>query len=410
VCKGHIQSSPIGSAYSREYTHYKQQGISLPQPQNLFFQDIRKSIQLLQHQGHAILLMLDSNETLTDGTDLQQFISSCNLFDLHASDPAQSTYIGASNRRTDHMLGCAQITQAIRSSGSLAYSDGPQSDHRGLYVDLDTQSILKSNLEQSPISASASWSLKTGNPELVELYHTAMLQYYADHKMEERLDKMFKKKDKLKPSKLRHLLEQWDADQGRAMKHAESILARPHKPFAWSPILRNSGLLLRYWRLRLREKTHSEDYNKTFQRIEQQTQQHNPHFIFPFRGVPLPTSEIHVQLKQAKLALHACQQSSQDLRYRCYSDLLATYTSDSNPSIQKASERKAKIITNTIKSEQCRSMFANIRTTVKPTQMSSLNRLMVPHHKDKHELPDNYQEFLSNTQEPDIQWDSLVDQ
>ena len=30
VCKGHIQPSHIGSAYSRKYTRHKQQGISLP--------------------------------------------------------------------------------------------------------------------------------------------------------------------------------------------------------------------------------------------------------------------------------------------------------------------------------------------------------------------------------------------
>jgi hypothetical protein len=39
------------------------------------------------------------------------------------------------------------------------------------------------------------------------------------------------------------------------MKHAETILERPKKPNTWSPTLRNAGLLYRYWRLRLREKT-----------------------------------------------------------------------------------------------------------------------------------------------------------
>ena len=51
-----------------------------------------------------------------------------------------------------------------------------------------------------------------------------MLKYYKDHRMKERLNKMHLKKDKITPSTLRHLLEQWDADQGRAMKHAETIL------------------------------------------------------------------------------------------------------------------------------------------------------------------------------------------
>jgi hypothetical protein len=47
-------------------------------------------------------------------------------------------------------------------------------------------------------------------------------------------------------------LEKWDADQGRAMKNAESSLRKhvPQKHF-WSPVLRNAGLLCRYWQLRL---------------------------------------------------------------------------------------------------------------------------------------------------------------
>ncbi len=107
--------------------------------------------------------------------------------------------------------------------------------------------------------------------------------------------------------------------------------------------------------------------------------------------------------------LKASQLSSLDLRYRCYTDLLATYANDTNPSTRRESERKAKIVTNTIKSEQCRAMFSNIRTTVKPTHNGNLNRIQVPRHCDTNAHPDNYQEFLSTNHETDIIWDSLLD-
>ena len=35
---------------------------------------------------------------------------------------------------------------------------------------------------------------------------------------------------------------------------------------------------------------------------------------------------------------------------------------------------------------------------------------MVPHHKDIHDLPENYQQYLANTPESEITWDSILDQ
>ncbi len=184
VCQGNIQSAPVGSSFSREYVHHKQNGASKPQPRKIFINDITSTINKLQHQGHAILLMMDSNGSLTDDDDLQKLLIECDLSDLHEHAPAPSTYIGSSHRRIDHMLGCPQTTLALTSSGSLSYTEGPQSDHRGLFIDLSQQTQLKRTIEPSSISTSASRSLKSGNPEAVATYHEAMMKYYLEHNME----------------------------------------------------------------------------------------------------------------------------------------------------------------------------------------------------------------------------------
>jgi hypothetical protein len=131
--------------------------------------------------------------------------------------------------------------------------------------------------------------------------------------------------------------------------------------------------------------------------------------ILPFLDIPLPISEIHNQLKSAKQHLKTSQCNSPELRYRCYTDLLAIYANDTDPSTQKESERRAKIVTNTIKSEQCRSMNANIRATVKPSTMECLSRLLVPHRQNDPSFPHNFQELLATTPTEDIQWASILD-
>ena len=240
VCKGSIQSSPIGSAFSREYEYHRGKGIKTPQPRKLILQDLTHALQHEQSKGHAILIMMDSNGSLDDDTDLQKFISECDLTDLHESD---------------HIFGCPQVHLCITSSGTLAYTEGPQSDHRGLFVDLDLQQLLHRTTTPPALSTASSRFLKTGNPEAVATYHAAILAYYADHIMIQLLEKLVSTKDDISISSHRTHLEKWDSDQGHAMKNAEDLLKRPTKPYEWSPKLRNDGLLYQYWRLRLRKKT-----------------------------------------------------------------------------------------------------------------------------------------------------------
>ncbi|KAI2509669.1 hypothetical protein MHU86_4789 [Fragilaria crotonensis] len=138
--------------------------------------DLISAITHLQQSGHSIILMLDSNAQITGDLDLQRLQRNCDLHDLHEKHPAPSTYIGSEARRIDHMFGCSQFLQAMTRSGSLSYLDGPQSDHRGLFVDIDPNTILGQPLTKQNIESPRSRSLKSGNPELVEAYHAAMKQ------------------------------------------------------------------------------------------------------------------------------------------------------------------------------------------------------------------------------------------
>ncbi|KAI2492618.1 hypothetical protein MHU86_21932 [Fragilaria crotonensis] len=257
-CPGSIKTSPIGSVFSREYTYLKDQGHSSLNPRTVFLADLHEFIRPMQEQGNAIILMMDANATIESDQRLASFIQSCSLHDLHANDPATSTYIGAAARRIDYIFGCQKIREVMSRSGTLSYSEGPQSDHRGLYVDLELGSYLQST--KMKISQPTHRSLQTGNPELVSSYHSSMLQYYSQHNMEKRIDDLFDNHQSLSREEVRRILTSWDNDQGRAMLHSERLLRRPPKKYQWSPTLRNAAIVCRYWKLRLRESLKGEDY------------------------------------------------------------------------------------------------------------------------------------------------------
>jgi hypothetical protein len=96
---------------------------------------------------------MDANSTITDDKSLKEFIAETGLYDLHEHNPAPTTYIGSESRRIDYMFGCPRVKQATVRAGTLSYLQGPQTDHRGLFVDIDPQMIFDiPYLQQPPIT------------------------------------------------------------------------------------------------------------------------------------------------------------------------------------------------------------------------------------------------------------------
>lgn len=142
TCKGSIATSPLGSTFHREYEYHRQKGISRPQPRTIFLDDLSSIIRDLQDKGHAILIMMDANSVLETDDRLRDFLSTLALTDLQALQPASSTYIGSNDRRIDYMFGCHRTMSACCRQGTLSYFEGPQSDHRALYVDINLNILL----------------------------------------------------------------------------------------------------------------------------------------------------------------------------------------------------------------------------------------------------------------------------
>jgi hypothetical protein len=406
VCSGSPQSAPIGSSFLREYEFFRENHYTSLNPRRLFFTDLQTTIIDLQKTGHCVVLMLDANSTLDDG-NFQLFIAACGLHDLHSTDPAPSTYIGSSNRRIDFIFGCDEVTQYVTRSGSLSYTDGPQSDHRSLYVDLSPD-FIKSPPWQT-ILPSTSRDLHTGNPELVHLYHTSMLEYYEQHCMVARMQSLFASKDSLDREELRTALIKWDNDQGRAMEFSERTLRRPQKKSSWSPKLRNSAIIRRYWLLRLRESTRQEDYTATFSRWQRSVQTHDASFYLPFFGQSLSTEQIRAHLNASNRTFRAIQTQSIPIRLRTYQELLEQYQDDTDPNTKDDSRRKAKIVRNTIDGESIRKVFGNLRSIVKPSESSTLSKILVPTNTM---LDLDHSSSYRITQESSIetiQWETIID-
>ena len=84
------------------------------------------------------------------------------------------------------------------------------------------------------------------------------------------------------------------------MKMAEkAIKLSSTKNYAWSPKLRNAAITKRCWKLRLREeKNDKEDYTQTIRRLQENIQQQEAGFQFPYQHTKLNMEEVKKHLKQ----------------------------------------------------------------------------------------------------------------
>jgi hypothetical protein len=351
--------------------------------------------------------MLDANSTTDTDSKLVSFIQECNLFDLHDRSPAPSTYIGSASRRIDFILGCESVRWQVTRSGTLSYWEGPQSDHRGLYVDINLTGILQKNSSMAlPVNQR---SLYTGNPEHVSKYHGSMLKYYSQHNMMQRIAHLFSTHHTKSREEVRTLLMKWDNDQGRAMAISESLLRRPPKQYRWSPDLRNSAILRRYWKLRLREVTDlSLEYTVSFHRWQAKVQQYDPTFVLPYLGQVLSAEKIREHFNRATKVFRRCQRSSVPLRAKCYQELLETYQDDDNPDTCKESKRKARIVQKTIASEVCRGTFREIRKVVNPSERSGIMKIMIPRLPTQEGEDKNTYQLLQQTDPEDLIWETII--
>jgi hypothetical protein len=407
VCSGSIRTASLGSAFAREHQFFASTQTTV-NPRRLFLRDLTTTIQALQEEGHYIVLMLDANSTESADPQFRDFISACDLSDLHSNDPAPSTYVGSANRRIDFIFGCHMVTQHLRRSGTLSYHEGPQSDHRSLFVDLNLDFL---HIKEEKLRPGVSRSLHTGNPELVETYNSSLMQYYTDHRMVERIDELYENYPTMSRDDIRAALTRWDNDQGRGMEMSERRLAIPAKKCQWSPILRNLAKVRLYWKLRLREAEKQADYSRTFQKWQSQIQVHDPTFVFPYINEQLSADRIRLEFNTASAAFRRCQKDATPMRLKTYEALLVKYDEDANPATVTESRRKAKIVRNTIDGEVLRSKFSGIRRVVKPSPTSSLSKVLIPRKSDQAAQPSSTKTYqlLQNTDPTELIWEIVAE-
>ena len=192
-------------------------------PREQFRYDLLQFLRQLQHQRHDILLMGDFNEALgSEPSGMYHIAGVCALVDLlrlKIGTTDFNTYVGGSER-IDYVLASPRLVSACTSCGYEPVKFRFPGDHRGIFMDFDTNSLFGNSTV--PLPPPHSRHIHSRHETNRERYVCAKHAYLLNHQWFERLDALISA-----PSPNPVAAERLDKDWVRASLHAERQCSRP---------------------------------------------------------------------------------------------------------------------------------------------------------------------------------------
>jgi hypothetical protein len=146
VCNQKLKKNNSLSSYAQQHMHLLQSGKPEPNPRQEVLDDLKSYITTKSSDDYFII-GIDANESASENNSgINIFINETNLIDIYTyihSEEEFGTHINGS-KRIDYMLCSANIKQYVSQVGMLKFQDGFDSDHRGIFCDLD-QELFKNN-------------------------------------------------------------------------------------------------------------------------------------------------------------------------------------------------------------------------------------------------------------------------
>ncbi len=254
-CKLHIitaycvsQSSlPNGdnTAYSQQYCTMRRMGYEKSQPRIQFIQDLIDLVKTLNSTGEVIV-MLDSNAPIHE-THMMNLLSQTGLYNtmeyLH-NQPTPRTYLQGQNT-IDHILATCNVLPAIQQAGMLAFNDGIQSDHRGLWIDLQLESL---ELGTTTINLHSTLIPSTKHHKQCKYLKEEFTKHYNDLSIRQKLDTLTQTYSTMPLEEATATLNNIDELVDVAMLKPLQTAPKQYTPW-WSLDIQNGHLILQYWKL-----------------------------------------------------------------------------------------------------------------------------------------------------------------
>lgn len=288
------------TAYQQQWRALRNSTNEAPEPRQQFLTDLSKFIQTIHSQSNKIILAWDANDD-TNSESIISFMANNNLSSLMGESPQDLTTYARGSRAIDHIMGSTTITLPERK-GYFAFYDGAwPSDHRGLYVDVNSDQLFSSITES--IDNQTTRFLSSTNAQAVRKFITTIQK---SNKCESIVHKL-KEIEQIEhwTNEQHAILEQLDVQFTEMLLDAESTL-QPKFSIPWSPVIHNASQTVLYWKITMslakNKLTPSTRYNQLAADLDQTK------FVLPAHNPP------HAQYRKAKQLLQQARRDAQEHR------------------------------------------------------------------------------------------------
>lgn len=196
------------TAYHQQESILRQRGIkkAKAKPRKYFQRDLNEFIRICKTHNESIILVGDFNEPMTERSSMARIAMTHGLVDIlfqrnsHLSPP--STYARGTSC-LDYALVSPDLVDAVQYCGYEPFQMRVQSDHRGLFIDFNTQLLFGNDTQPLGPAAYRDFSAKcpSDNSTYISAKHAHLTQQgffkhlarlqalpHGDHLLAERLD------------------------------------------------------------------------------------------------------------------------------------------------------------------------------------------------------------------------------
>ena len=241
-----------------------------PDPRKQFLTDIEEFISQRRTQGEAIILMLDANEEArSPNSQLRRTMDNISMTNLHHmlhGEGCPNTYQGG-REQIDHIYGCPTVAAHTTRAGVLPFHYGIDTDHRGLYVDIDVYNIFKSNTAE--IRNPPPRKLSSKNTIHADKVREQVRRQCKSHNIQHGLQELTKVPLNRWTERHQEKLNSIDEHFTKIVLKTETKVC--HKPYGYpmSEKLIKAGQQYRYWKARsIQQQVPTQDVTKVIKDLE----------------------------------------------------------------------------------------------------------------------------------------------
>ena len=356
------KSNPTANltAAAQQLSALKQAGDNAT-PREAFKRDLSKFIKQMMGPKDDAIVIGDFNEAIDDESGgIVRLMEDTGTVDLMTAvhDKELPTTFDRGTSCIDYALATPRIANAVKRAGYTPTAGGLQSDHRGLYIDIDINEALGGTLSQLPTQTNRSFN--ASSPAMVSKYLDEATRKLESRNVSARVERLVNMD---RPD--HEMAESIDRDITRMLLSAASKLKK-YKPPPWIEELHHTRRQLRVWKGHLKALRKNKTPPKSLESLYNS--------IPEGKRLPTTTTECKQLLRQARrridhIVANAARHRQEELERRAQEHAKSTAPDG---------KAKASIIRNIRKREEIREMFKKLQRVRNKTTDTSITTVKVP--------------------------------